>query len=169
MSKQIFIIFPPPLINRNEGSKSRHQHADPHQLRQEDCDAVWNELAYFKREHKKLLIEKWVSFSNNIHMEKHAGGFLKFFFFVPWRPHRGIPDKIPKLNPLLPKTERKNISFFSPYQWQVTSLLALTETVLHDLGIVLINVALICWRCRSSLACILHTAMLHFWNEVVRG
>lgn len=54
-------------------------------------------------------------------------------------------------------------------QWQVTSLLALTETVFHDLGIVLINVALICWRCRSSLACILHTAVLHFWNEVVRG
>ncbi|XP_059580677.1 centlein isoform X6 [Alligator mississippiensis] len=44
--------------SKNEGSKSRHQHADPHQLRQEDCDAVWNELAYFKREHKKLLIEK---------------------------------------------------------------------------------------------------------------
>uniref|UniRef100_A0A8C4YSQ2 Centlein n=1 Tax=Gopherus evgoodei TaxID=1825980 RepID=A0A8C4YSQ2_9SAUR len=32
--------------------------ADPHRLRQEDSDAVWNELAYFKREHKKLLIEK---------------------------------------------------------------------------------------------------------------
>uniref|UniRef100_A0A674JP36 Centlein n=1 Tax=Terrapene triunguis TaxID=2587831 RepID=A0A674JP36_9SAUR len=36
----------------------KHQRADPHQLRQEDSDAVWNELAYFKREHKKLLIEK---------------------------------------------------------------------------------------------------------------
>uniref|UniRef100_A0A8D0FC73 Centlein n=1 Tax=Strix occidentalis caurina TaxID=311401 RepID=A0A8D0FC73_STROC len=32
--------------------------ADPHQLCQEDSDAVWNELAFFKREHKKLLIEK---------------------------------------------------------------------------------------------------------------
>uniref|UniRef100_A0A8D0FDT3 Centlein n=1 Tax=Strix occidentalis caurina TaxID=311401 RepID=A0A8D0FDT3_STROC len=31
--------------------------ADPHQLCQEDSDAVWNELAFFKREHKKLLIE----------------------------------------------------------------------------------------------------------------
>lgn len=44
----------------------------------------------------------------------------------------------------------------------VTSLLALTATVLQDLGIVLINVALICWRCRSSLACILHTAGASF-------
>uniref|UniRef100_A0A670K9I2 Centlein n=1 Tax=Podarcis muralis TaxID=64176 RepID=A0A670K9I2_PODMU len=30
----------------------------PRQLCQEDSDAVWNELAYFKKEHKKLLIEK---------------------------------------------------------------------------------------------------------------
>ncbi|XP_039400553.1 centlein isoform X6 [Mauremys reevesii] len=44
--------------NRTENIKSKHQRADPHQLRQEDSDAVWNELAYFKREHKKLLIEK---------------------------------------------------------------------------------------------------------------
>ncbi|TFK15626.1 Centlein [Platysternon megacephalum] len=44
--------------NRTENTKSKHQRADPHQLCQEDSDAVWNELAYFKREHKKLLIEK---------------------------------------------------------------------------------------------------------------
>ncbi|XP_065262547.1 centlein [Emys orbicularis] len=44
--------------NRTENTKSKHQRADPQQLRQEDSDAVWNELAYFKREHKKLLIEK---------------------------------------------------------------------------------------------------------------
>nr|XP_042706472.1 centlein isoform X3 [Chrysemys picta bellii] len=44
--------------NRTENTKSKHQRADPHQLRQEDSDAVWNELAYFRREHKKLLIEK---------------------------------------------------------------------------------------------------------------
>uniref|UniRef100_A0A493TJ58 Centlein n=1 Tax=Anas platyrhynchos platyrhynchos TaxID=8840 RepID=A0A493TJ58_ANAPP len=31
--------------------------ADPRQLCQEDSDAVWNELAFFKQEHKKLLIE----------------------------------------------------------------------------------------------------------------
>ncbi|XP_009991250.1 PREDICTED: centlein-like, partial [Tauraco erythrolophus] len=42
--------------SRIESSKSRCQHAD--MLCQEDSDAVWNELAFFKREHKKLLIEK---------------------------------------------------------------------------------------------------------------
>ncbi|XP_009889817.1 PREDICTED: centlein [Charadrius vociferus] len=44
--------------SRLESSKSSYQHADPRQLCQEDSDAVWNELAFFKREHKKLLIEK---------------------------------------------------------------------------------------------------------------
>ncbi|XP_009459422.1 PREDICTED: centlein [Nipponia nippon] len=44
--------------SRIESSKRRYQHADSHQLCQEDSDAVWNELAFFKREHKKLLIEK---------------------------------------------------------------------------------------------------------------
>ncbi|XP_074877919.1 centlein isoform X3 [Buteo buteo] len=44
--------------SRIESSKSRYQHADTHQLCQENSDAVWNELAFFKREHKKLLIEK---------------------------------------------------------------------------------------------------------------
>ncbi|XP_050185913.1 centlein isoform X2 [Myiozetetes cayanensis] len=43
---------------RLENSKSRYQHADSCQLSQEDPDVVWNELAFFKREHKKLLIEK---------------------------------------------------------------------------------------------------------------
>ncbi|XP_048211090.1 centlein isoform X7 [Perognathus longimembris pacificus] len=32
--------------------------ADPQQLRQEDSDAVWNELAYFKRENQELKIQK---------------------------------------------------------------------------------------------------------------
>ncbi|XP_010337035.2 centlein isoform X3 [Saimiri boliviensis] len=32
--------------------------ADPEQLRQEDSDAVWNELAYFKRENQELMIQK---------------------------------------------------------------------------------------------------------------
>uniref|UniRef100_A0A8B9N8R1 Centlein n=1 Tax=Accipiter nisus TaxID=211598 RepID=A0A8B9N8R1_9AVES len=41
-----------------EEGDSRYRHADTHQLCQEDSDAVWNELAFFKREHKKLLIEK---------------------------------------------------------------------------------------------------------------
>ncbi|XP_048359972.1 centlein isoform X4 [Sphaerodactylus townsendi] len=40
--------------SRNSGKKR----ADPRQLCQEDSDAVWNELAYFKKEHKKLLSEK---------------------------------------------------------------------------------------------------------------
>ncbi|XP_008591622.1 PREDICTED: centlein-like, partial [Galeopterus variegatus] len=32
--------------------------ADPQQLCQEDSDAVWNELAYFKRENQELMIQK---------------------------------------------------------------------------------------------------------------
>ncbi|KAM4878099.1 centlein isoform 2-T2 [Thomomys bottae] len=32
--------------------------ADPQELQQEDSDAVWNELAYFKRENQELMIEK---------------------------------------------------------------------------------------------------------------
>ncbi|XP_043917228.1 centlein [Protopterus annectens] len=43
---------------KNKSSKVRSQRAEPWQLQQEDSDAVWNELAYFKQEHKKLLIEK---------------------------------------------------------------------------------------------------------------
>ncbi|XP_018112830.1 centlein isoform X3 [Xenopus laevis] len=39
-------------------NKKRSQRADPWQLRHEDSDAVWNELAHFKRQHKKLLVEK---------------------------------------------------------------------------------------------------------------
>lgn len=30
----------------------------PQQLRQEDSDAVWNELAYFKRENQDLMVQK---------------------------------------------------------------------------------------------------------------
>ncbi|XP_032163337.1 centlein isoform X2 [Mustela erminea] len=45
-----------------EGSGMTHtrkmKRADPQQLRQEDSDAVWNELAYFKRENQELMIEK---------------------------------------------------------------------------------------------------------------
>ncbi|XP_015704540.1 centlein isoform X6 [Coturnix japonica] len=43
---------------RTASSKGRYQHADACQLCQEDFAAMWNELAYFKREQKKLLIEK---------------------------------------------------------------------------------------------------------------
>ncbi|KAM9330668.1 centlein [Gastrophryne carolinensis] len=46
-----------------EGSREKHDkkkpvRADPSQLRHEDSDAVWNELAYFKGKNKKLMIEK---------------------------------------------------------------------------------------------------------------
>ncbi|XP_051499076.1 centlein isoform X2 [Apus apus] len=44
--------------SRIESGKNRYQHADPCQLCEDDCGAGWNELAFFKREHKKLLIEK---------------------------------------------------------------------------------------------------------------
>ncbi|KAM8960534.1 centlein [Pelodytes ibericus] len=40
-----------------KGSNKRSQRADPQQLCHEDSDAVWNELAYFKKEHKKLQVE----------------------------------------------------------------------------------------------------------------
>lgn len=39
-------------------SGGRIQRADPCHLRQEDSDAVWSELAYFKNQNRKLLIEK---------------------------------------------------------------------------------------------------------------
>ncbi|XP_067886595.1 centlein isoform X2 [Heterodontus francisci] len=42
---------------KNKSSKNKMQRAELWQLRQEDSDGVWNELAYFKREHKKLLTE----------------------------------------------------------------------------------------------------------------
>eukprot|EP00076_Gallus_gallus_P035216 XP_025000754.1 centlein isoform X4 [Gallus gallus] len=44
--------------SRTASSRGRYQRADACQLCQEDFAAVWNELAFFKREHKKLLIEK---------------------------------------------------------------------------------------------------------------
>ncbi|KAM3938394.1 centlein [Leptodactylus fuscus] len=43
---------------RKMSHKNRPTRADPSQLRQENSDAVWNELAHFKRENKKLLVEK---------------------------------------------------------------------------------------------------------------
>ncbi|XP_072904775.1 centlein isoform X5 [Hemitrygon akajei] len=44
-------------LEEGQIDKGKHQRADPWQLRQEDSDGVWNELAYFKREHRKLLTE----------------------------------------------------------------------------------------------------------------
>ncbi|XP_048787490.1 centlein isoform X2 [Lagopus muta] len=44
--------------SRTVSSKGRYQRADACQLCQEDFAAMWNELAFFKMEHEKLLIEK---------------------------------------------------------------------------------------------------------------
>ncbi|XP_057640182.1 centlein isoform X5 [Chionomys nivalis] len=41
---------------RIETRKMKQAH--PQQLRQEDSDAVWNELAYFKRENRELMVQK---------------------------------------------------------------------------------------------------------------
>lgn len=162
-------------MNRIESDKGRYQHADPHQLCQEDSDAVWNELAFFKKEHKRLLIEKWVCFLNDVYIKKRSAVFSEVSALQVTE--EKFLAKFQYKTIFYQKQKRKTSAlFFFPFfslpllnQWQVTSLLALTETVFHDLGIVLINMALICWRCRSSLACVLHTAVLHFWNEVVRG
>ncbi|XP_077201245.1 centlein isoform X3 [Paroedura picta] len=45
-------------LNRTSKNNSGKRRSDPQQLCQEDSDAVWNELAFFKKEHKKLLTEK---------------------------------------------------------------------------------------------------------------
>lgn len=39
-------------------SGGKTQRAEPSHLRQEDSDAVWNELAYFKNQTRKLSTEK---------------------------------------------------------------------------------------------------------------
>ncbi|XP_065764291.1 centlein isoform X3 [Muntiacus reevesi] len=41
-----------------EGSGMKVKRVDPQQLQHEDSDAVWNELAYFKRENQELMIQK---------------------------------------------------------------------------------------------------------------
>ncbi|XP_009865420.1 PREDICTED: centlein-like, partial [Apaloderma vittatum] len=64
--------------SRIESSESRYQHADSHQLCQEDSGALWNELAFFKREHKKLLIEKLNLEEELNQMKVHQSGELLF-------------------------------------------------------------------------------------------
>ncbi|KAJ7335459.1 hypothetical protein JRQ81_013400, partial [Phrynocephalus forsythii] len=56
-------------------SKSGKERSDPQHLCQEDSDAVWNELAYFKRENKKLLIEKINLEEELDQMKVHAGRY----------------------------------------------------------------------------------------------
>ncbi|XP_077331361.1 centlein isoform X2 [Lithobates pipiens] len=52
------------IENEEEGGAREKVHrkklvrADPSELRHEDSDAVWNELAHFQRENKKLLVER---------------------------------------------------------------------------------------------------------------
>ncbi|XP_040216102.1 centlein isoform X2 [Rana temporaria] len=52
------------IENEEEGGAREKFHrkklvrADPSELRHEDSDAVWNELAHFKRENKKLLVDR---------------------------------------------------------------------------------------------------------------
>lgn len=43
---------------KNRTDTRKLQRAEPQQLQQEDSDAVWNELAYFKRENQELMIQK---------------------------------------------------------------------------------------------------------------
>ena len=38
--------------------KKKLKRSNPKALQKEDSDAVWNELAYFKTEHKNLFVEK---------------------------------------------------------------------------------------------------------------
>ncbi|XP_073492740.1 centlein isoform X2 [Aquarana catesbeiana] len=43
---------------REKAHRKKLVRADPSELRHEDSDAVWNELAHFKRENKKLLVDR---------------------------------------------------------------------------------------------------------------
>ncbi len=54
----VFLCFRPIRVLRLKKSKLRK--ASPKSLQQEDSDAVWNELAYYKKQHKNLTIDKWV-------------------------------------------------------------------------------------------------------------
>lgn len=54
----ITLVFAYVCVSRSGG---RMQRAEPWQLRQENSDAVWNELTYMKNLTRKLSIEKWVN------------------------------------------------------------------------------------------------------------
>ena len=41
--------------------KKRIPRPPPKALQKEDSDSVWNELAYHRKEHRNLVIEKWVT------------------------------------------------------------------------------------------------------------
>ena len=56
--KDLFLIFRPRKLK-----KTKLRKASPKSLQQEDSDAVWNELAYYKKHHKNLTIDKSVFLS----------------------------------------------------------------------------------------------------------
>lgn len=56
MYKGVYSVFP--LFSHCSRPGGKVQRAEPWQLRQEDCDAVWNELTHFKNLSGKLAVEK---------------------------------------------------------------------------------------------------------------
>jgi hypothetical protein len=47
-------------FNMYRKRKKPPQRSDPRHLQKEDSDAVWNELAYFKAQNRKLEVERYV-------------------------------------------------------------------------------------------------------------
>ena len=47
-------------LNVFSRKKKKPQRSDPRQLQRENSDAVWNELSYFKAQHRKLEVERSV-------------------------------------------------------------------------------------------------------------
>ncbi|XP_072215716.1 centlein [Excalfactoria chinensis] len=80
--------------SRTASSKGRYQRADACQLCQEDFAAMWNELAYFKREQKKLLIEKLNLEEELDRMKVHQPGELLFKLSED----DGVKNSTPKKN-----------------------------------------------------------------------
>ncbi|XP_065716702.1 centlein isoform X4 [Patagioenas fasciata] len=80
--------------SRIESGKSRCQNADLHQLCPEDSDAVWNKLAFFKSEHKKLLIEK-LNLEEELDQLKVQRSVEPFYKISA---HDGVKNSTPKEN-----------------------------------------------------------------------
>ena len=56
----MFYPFPPGLSNRKKKKRTQLRRSDPKSLQKEDSDTVWNELTYFKKENKNLMVERFV-------------------------------------------------------------------------------------------------------------
>ncbi|KAK2522625.1 Cntln [Columba livia] len=80
--------------SRIESGKSRYQHADLRQLCPEDSDAMWNKLAFFKSEHKKLLIEK-LNLEEELDQLKAQRSVEPFYKISA---HDGVKNSTPKRN-----------------------------------------------------------------------